>query len=453
MAESESHPTSAAPTTRPHRKGLAFVLTLVVITLLAGGAWWLAQRGKAPAAGAGGFGPGRGGGGAGVTVGAAVAEQGTLPVVVDAPGTVTPPITSTLVPQVSGVLTEVLFTEGQMVRKGDVLARIDVRPYEQQLAQARGQKARDEAQLVAARLTPSRYQTLLAQDSIARQDVDTQAALVKQLEGAVQADAASVGSAELNVGFATLRAPISGRIGLRAVDPGNLVTSGSAGGIATITQVMPIDVVFSVPQERVGAVTAAQKAGQLPVAALDRARAQPLAQGQFLTLDNVVNAATGTVRAKARFANTDGALFPGQFVNARLQLGQAEGVLVPVTAVRTGPQGDYVYVIDTEDTAHTRVVTRGLANAEQVLLTQGLKAGERVVSEGGDRVKDGGKVRVADGQKQAQTQSGQAQAVTENKVPDLSRLPPELREKVQKMTPEERRAFFAQRRSERGAAQ
>jgi len=453
MAESESHPTSAAPTTRPHRKGLAFVLTLVVITLLAGGAWWLAQRGKAPAAGAGGFGPGRGGGGAGVTVGAAVAEQGTLPVVVDALGTVTPPITSTLVPQVSGVLTEVLFTEGQMVRKGDVLARIDVRPYEQQLAQARGQKARDEAQLVAARLTLSRYQTLLAQDSIARQDVDTQAALVKQLEGAVQADAASVGSAELNVGFATLRAPISGRIGLRAVDPGNLVTSRSAGGIATITQVMPIDVVFSVPQERVGAVTAAQKAGQLPVAALDRARAQPLAQGQFLTLDNVVNAATGTVRAKARFANTDGALFPGQFVNARLQLGQAEGVLVPVTAVRTGPQGDYVYVIDTEDTAHTRVVTRGLANAEQVLLTQGLKAGERVVSEGGDRVKDGGKVRLADGQKQAQTQSGQAQAVTENKVPDLSRLPPELREKVQKMTPEERRAFFAQRRSERGAAQ
>lgn len=453
MAEPEHPPTPAGAAPGLHRLGLSFMLTLMVIALLAGGAWWLAQRGKAPAAGAGGFGPGRGGGGAGVTVGAAVAEQGTLPVVVDALGTVTPPITSTLVPQVSGVLTEVLFTEGQMVRKGEVLARIDVRPYEQQLAQARGQKARDEAQLVAARLTLSRYQTLLAQDSIARQEVDTQAALVKQLEGAVQADAASVGSAELNVGFATLRAPISGRIGLRAVDPGNLVTSGGAGGIATITQVTPIDVVFSVPQERVSAVVAAQKAGQLPVAALDRARAQPLARGQFLTLDNVVNAATGTVRAKARFANTDGALFPGQFVNARLQLGQAEGVLVPVTAVRTGPQGDYVYVIDAEDTAHTRAVTRGLANAEQVLLTQGLKAGERVVSEGGDRVKDGGKVRLADGKKQAQTQSGQAQAATENKAPDLSRLPAELREKVQKMTPEERRAFFAQRRSERGAAQ
>jgi len=458
MAESTPHPTPEAATPRPHRKGLSFVLTLVVIALLAGGAWWLVQRGKAPAAGAGGFGPGRGGpfgggGGASVTVGAALAQQGALPVLVDALGTVTPPATATLVPQVSGLLTEVLFTEGQMVKKGEVLARIDVRPYEQALAQARGQEARDEAQLAAARLTLSRYQTLQAQDSIARQDVDTQAALVKQLEGAVQADTANVRSAELNVGFATIRAPISGRIGLRAVDPGNLVTSGSTGGIATITQVAPIDVVFSVPQERVGAVLAAQKAGRLPVAALDRARTQPLAEGTFLTLDNVVNSATGTVRAKARFANTDGALFPGQFVNARLELGKDEGVLVPVTAVRTGPQGDYVYVIDGEDTAHTRAVTRGLANAEQVLVTQGLKAGERVVTEGGDRVKDGGKVRLNDEQKQAQTQGGQAQAATEHKAPDLSRLPPELREKVQKMTPEERQAFFAQRRGHRGARQ
>ena len=458
MAESAESPARATAAPRPHRKGLSFFLTLVVIALLAGGAWWLAQRGKAPAAGGAAFGPGRGGpfgggGGAGVTVGAAVARQGALPVVIDALGTVTPPITSTLVPQVSGVLTEVLFTEGQMVRKGEVLARIDVRPYEQQLAQARGQKARDEAQLVQARLTLSRYQTLLAQDSIARQDVDTQAALVKQLEGVVESDTASVRSAELNVGFATLRAPITGRIGLRAVDPGNLVTSGSTGSIATITQVAPIDVVFSVPQERVGAVLAAQKAGRLPVAALDRARTQVLAQGQFLTLDNAVNAATGTVRAKARFANADGALFPGQFVNARLQLGQDEGVLLPVTAVRTGPRGDYVYVIDDEQTAHTRAVTRGLANAEQVLITQGLKAGERVVAEGGDRVKDGGKVRLNQDEKQAPAQAGQAQAAPESKAPDLSRLPPDVREKVAKMTPEERRAFFAQRRGQRAGGQ
>ncbi|QEA11660.1 efflux RND transporter periplasmic adaptor subunit [Comamonas flocculans] len=458
MAEPAQTPPSATPAPRPHRKGLSLLLTLLAIALLVGGAWWLVQRGNAPAPGAPGAGPpGRGGpfgggGGPGVTVGAAVARQGTLPVVVDALGTVTPPVTSTLVPQVSGILSEVLFTEGQMVKKGQVLARIDVRPYEQALAQARGQKARDEAQLTAARLTLSRYQTLLAQDSIARQDVDTQAALVKQLEGAVQADEASVRAAALNVDFATLRAPISGRIGLRAVDPGNLVSSGSATGIAVITQVTPIDVVFSVPQERVGAVLAAQKVGELPVAALDSARTQPLAEGVFLTLDNQVNTATGTVRAKARFANADGALFPGQFVNARLRLGQETGVLVPVTAVRTGPQGDYVYVVDADDTARTRVVKRGLADAAQVLLTQGLQAGERVVTEGGDRVKDGGKVRLNDEQKAAQTQTGQARAATENESPDLSRLPPELREKLEKMTPEERRAFFAQRRGQQGAA-
>ena len=460
IAESpaQTAPTSP-PTPRPHRKGLSLLLTLVVIALLAGGAWWLVQRGNAPAATPSGFGggrggpPGGGGGGPSVTVGSALALQGALPIIVDALGTVTPPITSTLVPQVSGVLTEVLFTEGQMVKKGQVLARIDVRPYEQALAQARGQKARDEAQLTAARLMLTRYQQLLAQDSIARQDVDTQAALVKQLEGAVESDNASVRSAELNVGFATIRAPISGRIGLRAVDPGNLVTSGTAGGIATITQMAPIDVVFSVPQERLGAVQAATQSGKLPVVALDRARTQPLAQGQFLTLDNVVNTATGTVRAKARFANADGALFPGQFVNVRLQLGQDTGVLVPVTAVRTGPQGDYVYVIDAEQIAHTRAVTKGLANAEQILITQGLKAGERVVSEGGDRVKDGGKVRLADESNKAAAQAGQAQAAPETKAHNLSRLPPELREKVEKMSPEERRAFFAQRRGSQGAAQ
>lgn len=423
MAEPIPHPTPEAAAPRPHRKGLALLLTLVVIALLAGGAWWLVQRSKAPQPVAGAaLGPGRGGppgGGArggGVTVGAVVAQQGTLPVVVDALGTVTPPVTATLVPQVSGVLTEVLFTEGQMVRKGQVLARIDVRPYEQTLAQARGQRAKDEAQLAAARVTLSRYQTLLAQDSIARQDVDTQMALVRQLEGVVQADVAAVRAAELNVGFASIRAPISGRIGLRAVDPGNLVSGGSATGIATITQIEPIDVVFSVPQDRVDAVFAAQKAGTLPVQALDRGRTRPLAQGQFLTLDNQVNAATGTVRAKARFANADGSLFPGQFVNARLRLGDDAGVLVPVTAVRTGPQGDYVYVVDAEHVAHMRAVTRGLATTDQVLIVQGLQAGERVVTEGGDRVKDGGAVQLPSEEKTAPALDGQAQAATKGRA-------------------------------------
>ncbi|HNR83719.1 MAG: efflux RND transporter periplasmic adaptor subunit [Rubrivivax sp.] len=468
---------AATPTAdaAPRRRGLGVTLTLLLIAALVGSAWWLVQRARAPEAaapaaapgGAGGPGPGS----ASVTVGAAHAQRGELPIVIDALGTVTPPVTATLVPQVSGVLTEVLFTEGQMVSKGQVLARIDARPYEQALAQARGQRAKDEAQLAAARVTLARYQTLWQQDSIARQDVDTQAALVKQLEGVVEADRASERAAQLNVGFASIRAPIGGRIGLRAIDPGNLVSTGSAGGIATITQIAPIDVVFSVPQDRIAAVLAAQRRGRLPVQAFDRARSQPLAEGSFLTLDNQVSTATGTVRAKARFANADGALFPNQFVNARLQLGHDSGVLVPVTAVRTGPQGDYVYVIDDERVARMRPVRRGMATVDQVLIVQGLQAGERVVTEGGDRVKDGGKLRLAGespgpgGAAGMRPGAAPAPAPTAPAAiasgageagaaapPWLERLPPELRDKVRAMSPEERRAFLQQRRAAASAA-
>ncbi len=463
---------SLAPSPPPparRRRWLGVVLTLLLIAAMVAGAVALVQRARAPAAGGapGGFGPGPGGGGGGggVTVGATRAVQGDLPVLIDALGTVTPPITATLVPQVSGVLTEVLFTEGQMVSKGQVLARIDVRPYEQTLLQTRGTRARDEAQLAAAKVTLGRYQTLLAQDSIARQDVDTQAALVKQLEGVVEADRASERAAALNVDFASIRAPISGRIGLRAVDPGNLVSSSSATGIANITQITPIDVVFTVPQDRVPAVLAAQRKGRLPVVALDRGRTTVLAEGQFLTLDNQVNTTTGTVRAKARFANADGALFPNQFVNARLQLGTAVGVLVPVTAVRTGPQGDYVYVVDDDRTAHMRAVTRGMATVDQVLIAQGLQAGERVVTEGGDRVKDGGKVQLpADAPAGGGKRGGASAAASASSVAApaasaasrpawLDRLPPEVRQKVMAMPPEERRAYVEQLRARRQAGQ
>ncbi|MEZ5631794.1 MAG: efflux RND transporter periplasmic adaptor subunit [Burkholderiaceae bacterium] len=401
----------AIPPPRRRRSWLSVLMVLLFIGALVGGAWYLVHRAKTPVAataggpgGPGSGGPGGPGGpfggrgpGGGVTVGSARAVQGDLPVLIDALGTVTPPVTATLVPQVGGVLAEVLFTEGQSVKKGQVLARIDPRQYQQALAQARGQRAKDEAQLSAARLTLQRYQRLWDQDSIARQDVDTQAALVKQLEGVVEADRASERAAQLNVGYTTIRSPIDGRIGLRTVDPGNLVSAGSTTGIATVTQMNPIDVVFSVPQDRVPDVLAAQKAagaGKLPVQALNRERTQQLAEGRFLTLDNQVNVSTGTVKAKARYANADGTLFPNQFVNVRLQLGTVSGVLVPVTAVRTGPQGDYVYVVDDQRTAHMRAVTRGLATVDQILIEKGVQPGERVVTEGGDRVKDGGKVQL-----------------------------------------------------------
>lgn len=394
---------SQAPAATPRRRWFGIALTLLLMAALVGGAYYLVQRAKAPSAdamgggpgGPGGPGGGGPGGGGGVTVGTARAAQGELPVLIDALGTVTPPATATLVPQVSGVLTEVLFSEGQMVSKDQVLARLDARPYQQALEQARGQRARDEAQLAAARVTLTRYERLWQQDSIARQEVDTQTALVQQLEGTVEADRASERAAQLNVDFSSIRAPIAGRIGLRAVDVGNLVGTGSTEGIATITQITPTDVVFAVPQDRVPDVLTAQRRGRLPVTALDRGRGHPLAEGSFLTLDNQINTTSGTVRAKARFANTGSELFPNQFVNVRLQLGTAAGVLVPVTAVRTGPQGDYVYVVNEARTAQMRPVTRGLTTVDQILIGSGLKAGEQVVTEGGDRVKDGGRVQLA----------------------------------------------------------
>lgn len=246
-----------------------------------------------------------------------------------------------------------------------------------------------------ARQTLQRYQTLWQQDSIARQEVDTQAALVRQLEATVSSGRAAESAAALNVAHTRIVAPLAGRVGLRTVDAGNLVSSSTS--IATITQMDPMDVVFAVPQERIPDVLAAQAAGDLPVAALDGARTRTLAEGRFATLDNAIDTATGTVKAKARFANAGGPLFPNQFVNVRLQLGTRAGVLVPVTAVRTGPQGDYVYVIDSERVAHMRAVKRGMATAELMLIAEGLQAGERVVTEGGDRVKDGGAVQLSGG--------------------------------------------------------
>ena len=456
---------------------LGVVLTLVFIVVLAGGAVYLVKRAqKQPAASAAPGGPGgllfgRGGGaGPSITVGEAVAKQGDLPILIDALGTVTPPQVAALVPQVSGTLTQVLFIEGQMVKQGQVLARIDQRPYQQALMQAQGQLARDQAQLAAAQVTLQRYQRLLEQDSIARQDFDTQDAMVKQLQGTVAADQAAVKSAQINLDNTTITAPFSGLIGLRTVDPGNYVSTSTTGGIATLTQVQPIDAVFAIPQDRIPDVQAAARTGHLPVTALDSARVQQLAAGRFLTLDNQVNISTGTVRAKARFDNADGKLFPNQFVNIRLQLGTVRGVLVPVTAMRTGPDGDYVYAIDQDSVAHMRPVKRGLATDEQILVVQGLKAGEQIVSEGGDRVKDGAPVRRADaadvpsggasgargaasggrraaasGARRAQNGASGAGAAEH---PGLDNLPPQVREKLRGMTPEQRRSYLQQLRAQ-----
>jgi len=404
---SPTHPTTGRPVrTRRTRiiGGVIAVLSMVALGYLA---WSLTHQPAGGPGGAGGpgmaaGGPGgaRGPGGPGgrgpaTTVGVATAEQADIPVALEALGTVVAAATATVRPQVSGVVQKIHFTEGQMVKAGQVLATIDPRPFEMALLQARGQRQRDEAQLESARLILSRYRTLLEQDSIARQEVDTQAALVKQLEGTVLTNKASEGTAQLNLDYATVRAPISGRVGLRTVDVGNLVGSGDAAGIAVITQLSPIDVEFAVPQDHLPALQGRiAQGGKLPATALDRTRTTALATGSFIALDNQVDTQTGTVRAKARFANTDSQLFPSQFVNLRLTVNTLQGaVVVPVTALRHGANGDFVYVLDPEArTVALRTVKRGQATVDKVQIVSGLKVGERVITEGADRLRDGASV-------------------------------------------------------------
>jgi membrane fusion protein, multidrug efflux system len=406
----------AAPPARPsrRRRWIGSVLALAGLVAVAGLAWHLTQRAPAAAV-AGGFGPGGPGGPGGgrrapaTTVGVATAAQADLPVVVEALGTVTPAATVTVRPQVGGVLKRLAFREGELVRAGQLLAEIDPRPYEMALMQAVGQRQRDEAQLENARLTLQRYQTLLGQDSIARQEVDTQAALVRQLEAALTIDRANEGTARLNLGYTRVVAPITGRLGLRVVDVGNVVSANETGGLAVITQLAPIDVEFTLPQDRVPELQARLAQGAtLPATALDRTRANVLGEGRFLALDNVVDVQTGTVRAKARFANDRSALFPSQFVNLRLALRTVErAVVVPVSALRHASDGDFVWVLQPDRTVQLRRVTRGIATAEQVQVASGLAAGEQVITEGGDRLKEGARVALA-GDRPASAAAGAA---------------------------------------------
>jgi multidrug efflux system membrane fusion protein len=397
------------PPSRPRRRWLGTLLALVGLAALIGLAWTLTHRSPAPAAGAaagpggpGGPGPGgpggpggRGGGGLASTVAVVAARQADVPVLLDSLGTVTPAATVTVRPQVSGVLTQVLFKEGETVRKGQLLALVDPRPYEMALMQASGARQRDEAQLQNARLTLQRYRTLLAQDSIARQDVDTQEALVRQLEGTVVTDRANEGTARLNLANTRITAPVSGRVGLRPVDAGNLVSAGDAAGVAVITQMTPIDVQFTLPQDKVQEVMQTLADGPMVARAYDRTRVTLLETGRFATVDNLVDTSTGTVKAKARFANAEGRLFPNQFVNLQLVLGTLRNaVVVPVSAVRNGANGDFVYVLNPDRTVQQRSVNRGQATADQVVITRGLEPGERVVTEGADRLKDGARVQL-----------------------------------------------------------
>ncbi|CAB3778961.1 Multidrug resistance protein MdtA [Paraburkholderia caffeinitolerans] len=400
-------PSSPAPSGGPAprtRRGkliaLAIVLVVAAIGLLRWQPWNKNPNGAASPAAASGARMRHGGPGAMANqpqpVSVATAKSGDMPIVITALGTVTPLASVTVRTQLSGTLQSVNFEEGQMVKKGDVLAQIDPRPYQISLDNAEGQLARDQALLATARLDLKRYQTLLAQDSIASQQVDTQSSLVKQYEGTVKSDQANIDTYKLDLTYARITAPVSGRVGLRQVDPGNYVTPGDTNGIVVLTQLQPISVIFTTSEDNLPSILKQMRAGtKMSVSAYDRSNTTLLESGFLQTLDNQIDTTTGTVKLRASFANGDGSLFPNQFVNARLLVDTIHNaVIVPTSAVLNGSQGTYVYVVKPDSTVTVRLVKVGPVDAERTSIASGLAVGERIVTDGSDRLREGSKITV-----------------------------------------------------------
>ncbi len=334
--------------------------------------------------------------GAAQTVGAATVALGNIRVIVNALGTVTPLATVTVQSQISGYLTQVAYTEGQMVQKGDFLAQIDQRPYEMLKEQYEGQLAHDQGLLAQAQLDLKRYQTLAAQNSIARQQAEDQVFIVQQYEGSVKQDQGLIDAQALNIAYCHIVSPVTGRIGLRLVDPGNYVQTTGTTGLAVITQMQPITVIFSIPEDDLPEIMPQLNAGTpIQVDAYDRANLRHLATGKVSAVDSQIDTTTGTVKVRAQFDNTDNTLFPNQFVNARILIKTLENaVTVPTSAILRGSPGAYVYLINADNTVSVRQITTSAVDGNTTAVTSGLSAGERVVIDGTDRLRDGLKVNV-----------------------------------------------------------
>lgn len=326
---------------------------------------------------------------------AATATQQTVPRYLSGLGTATAANTVTVTSRVDGQLMAIHFTEGQQVKAGDLLVEIDPRPFQVQLAQAQGQLAKDQATLANARRDLARYQQLAKTNLVSRQDLDTQLSLVQQTEGAIKADQGSVDSAKLQITYSRITAPIDGRVGLKLVDVGNYITSGSTTGIVVITQTHPIDVVFTLPEATISDLIKAQKTGPVSVEAWDRTNQNLLSTGSLLSLDNQIDTATGTIKLKARFTNEDDALFPNQFVNARLKVATLlDAIVIPTAALQMGNEGNFVWTLSEDNKVSKHLVTTGVQDSQKVVINAGLNAGDRVVTDGIDRLTEGMQVEV-----------------------------------------------------------